>query len=356
MNIPEKMKAVVARGVGKYALEEMAVPRAGRGEILIKVQACGICAGDAKAAEGVSRFWGGDGMPGYCEPPFVPGHEFFGTVVEVGEGMETKYAIGDRVISEQIVPCGECRYCKDDMYWLCDPHNVYGFKHYLNGGMAEYALLPSGSRNYKVPESFTLEQALLIEPYSCSLRAVHRAGLTVDDIVVLAGAGALGLGMVGALKKRNPKSLIVLDMNDKRLELAAKFGADVVINPGKEDSIAKVMELTRGYGCDVYIEATGHPAAVNQGLEMIRKAGRFVEFSVMSGVTTTDWSIIGDTKEITIYGSQLSPYCYPPTIEGIDDGSLPIDGVVTDIFPIEQWEEAFAAVKNPASIKVAIKP
>ena len=349
------MNAVVAHSADDYRLERVPVPQVGDGDILVKVEGCGICAGDVKATHGTARFWGGDGMPAYCEPPFIPGHEFFGRVAEVGKGV-TEFREGDRIISEQIVPCGKCRYCREGRYWLCDPHNVYGFKSSLNGGMAEYALLPKGSRNYRVPESFTLEQGALIEPFACSTHAVRRSGAGVDDVVVLAGAGTLGLGMVSALAKRRPRRLIVLDMNDERLAIAKRFGADVTANPGKDDVYSLVRSETEGYGCDIYIEATGFHGSVNQGLEMIRKGGTFVEFSVMGSMTTCDWSIIGDAKEITILGSQLSPYCYPASIAGIADGSYRTDGVVTDVFPLEEFAAAYAAAQNGRSIKVVLRP
>ena len=353
--IPKTMLALVARAQGQYALEEVPVPIPGSGEILLKVEACGICAGDVKASHAASRFWGGDGMPGYCEPPFIPGHEFIGEIVATGAAVND-FQIGDRLVAEQIVPCGQCRYCKEDKYWLCDPHNVFGFKNYLNGGMAEYILLPKNARSHLVPKDLPLEAAVLIEPYACSLRGVRRGKITCDDVVVVAGAGTLGLGMIGAVKMRNPRKLIVLDMNEARLQKARAFGADMVINPAKTDAIAEVLKLTDGYGCDVYIEVTGHPSAVSQGLEMIRKAGRFVEFSVFSAPATADWSIIGDTKEITIYGSQLSPYCYPPTIEGIANGNLPTDDVVSHILPLEDWAEAYRLAESGEAIKVILKP
>lgn len=156
MEIPKKMKALVARGVGDYGLEEVDVPRLEDGDILIRTEACGICAGDVKASHGTARFWGGDGMPGFCKPPFIPGHEFVGRIVAMGGRPPEGFHIGDRVVSEQIVPCGHCWYCRRGMHWLCDPHDVYGFKNYLNGGMAEYVRLPKGSINYHVPEALTI--------------------------------------------------------------------------------------------------------------------------------------------------------------------------------------------------------
>ena len=354
--LPEKMKALVAHGPGEYILETVPVPRPGYGEMLIRIEACGICAGDVKASHKSARFWGGDGMPGFCKPPFIPGHEFVGEVVAMGDGVEGDFKRGDRVVSEQIVPCGTCRFCKRGQYWLCDPHDVYGFKNYLAGGMAEYTILPRRSINYVIPKELPIERAVLIEPFACSLHGVEQGRIQVDDMVVMAGAGTLGLGMIGAIKQRNPRKLIVLDMNDHRLEMASRFGADLVLNPGKENAIQRVLDETDGYGCDVYLEVTGHPSSVGQGLEMICKGGRFVEFSVMSGTSTVDWSIIGDAKEITIYGSQLSPYCYERTIDGIVSGRLPTEGVVSHVFPLEDWAEAFAIADAGKGIKVILKP
>ncbi|MBR0463728.1 MAG: alcohol dehydrogenase catalytic domain-containing protein [Clostridia bacterium] len=356
MNIPKTMRALVAYGPGKYALEQVPVPEVGPEDILLKVEGCGICAGDVKASHPVARFWGGDGMPGFCEPPFIPGHEFIGTIAAMGGAVSDEFHIGDRVASEQIVPCGKCRYCREGKYWLCGPHNVYGFKSFLNGGMAEYVRLPRGSRNYVIPKDLPLEKALLVEPFACSLHGVRQGRVTADDVVVLAGAGTLGLGMIGPLRRCNPRKLIVLDMVDKRLEKAREFGADLVINPGKEDAVKKVLDLTEGYGCDVYLEVTGHPSAVQQGLDMICKGGRFVEFSVMSGPSTIDFSIIGDAKEITMRGSQLSPYCFEPVIRSIVDGSTPTDGVVSHMYPLEQWEEAFRMAEDRSAFKIALIP
>ena len=197
---------------------------------------------------------------------------------------------------------------------------------------------------------------MLIEPYACSLHGVEQGRIQVDDVVVLAGAGTLGLGMIGAIKQRNPRKLIVLDMNDHRLEMAKRFGADLTINPGREDAIGRVLEETEGWGCDVYLEVTGHPSSVGQGLEMISKGGRFVEFSVMSGPSTIDWSIIGDAKEITIVGSQLSPYCYPDVIEGIGNGEIHTEGVVSHIFALEDWAEAYRVAQSGKGVKVILKP
>ena len=293
--IPEKMKAIVAYAPGDYRLEMVPTPRAEKDDVIVKVEGCGICAGDIKAYGGAPSFWGGEGSPPYIKAPVIPGHEFVGTVVEVGPDQK-EFKVGDRVVSEQIVPCWECRFCKTGKYWMCQKHDLYGFQNNVNGGMAEYMRYPHESLKYKIPDDMPVEQALLVEPYACSKHCVDRANISNEDFVVLSGAGTLGLGMVGLIRMRNPAKFVVLDLNDNRLELAKKFGADIVMNPKKENVVEKILEMTDGYGCDVYIEAAGHPASVTQGLEMIRKLGRFIEFSVFKDLVTADWSIISDRK------------------------------------------------------------
>lgn len=354
--IPETMKAVVAYAPKDYRLEIVAVPKIGPKEILVKVEACGICAGDVKAFEGAASFWGDEKQPAYIKAPMTPGHEFIGHVVGYGEGVEG-FKLGDRVISEQIVPCWQCRFCNRGQYWMCEKHDLYGFQKNVNGGMAEYMKFTKEAINYHVPADMPIEDAILIEPYACSFHAVQRANIKLGDVVVLAGAGTLGLGMIGAIKKSGPSKLVVLDLSDERLALAKEFGADIVLNPLRDDVMAIVKDMTEGYGCDIYIEATGAQQSVEQGLMLIRKLGTFVEFSVFKDPVTVDWSIISDRKELDVLGSHLGPYCYPLVIEGIRNGDLPTKGVVTQTLPLEQFAEGFAMMKRGiGSIKVVLNP
>ena len=266
---PKTMKALVAYGKDDYRFEpEYPVPECGPDDIIIRTEACGICAGDLKCNHGAAMFWGDETQPSWVKPPFIPGHEFFGRIVKMGENVEG-YELGDRIIADQIVPCGKCRFCKDGHYWMCQPHDMLGFMSYTNGGMAEYVRYPKNCVLSRVPEEMTLEQALLVEPYGCSKHAVDRGSITNEDVVVISGAGTLGLGMITYARMKNPKLLIVLDMQDKRLEKAKEFGADLVFNPGKCDIDKEIKALTDDYGCDVYIEATGNPASVVQGLTVL---------------------------------------------------------------------------------------
>lgn len=335
------------------------MPTVGPGEMLIKIEGCGICAGDIKAYKGGEVFWGSQSKPPYLEVPAIGGHELVGRVVEISSeaGVKKRIQLGDRVTVEQIVPCGHCRYCEQGQYWLCAKHDVFGFKNYLNGGFAEYTLLPENALVYKVPESIPLESAVLIEPYACSMHAVDRAQIKASDVVVISGCGPLGLGMVTAARRLSPKKLVVLDLFDERLLKAQQFGADVCINPSKTDAIKQILDLTDGYGCDVYIEATGHPSSVTQGLAAIKKAGNFVEFSLFNDPVTCNWSVIGDGKELNIYGVSLSPFCYNKVIAGMMDKTLNTQGIVTHRFALEQFEEAFAySMNGQGAIKVMLVP
>ena len=267
MVIPEMMKAVVTHGPHDYRYEQAEVKRAHmRGEVLLKIEGCGICAGDIKAYKGGEVFWGNGSTPGYLETPAIGGHEFSGTVVELTPetAIDKGLKIGDRVVVEQIVPCGECRYCKRGEYSLCARHDVFGFKYYLNGGFAEYTLLPNKARIFKIPMDMDLKDAVLVEPYACSYHAIERARITNEDIVVISGSGPLGLGMVTAAKLKKPAKIIVLDLFDKRLNHALLFGADITINPSRQNAVEEIRKLTEGYGCDVYIEATG-PCVITAG-------------------------------------------------------------------------------------------
>ncbi len=150
--IPEKMQAVVCHGPHDYRLEEVAVPERKPGEALIRVEAVGICASDLKCYHGAAKFWGDENRPAWAETMVIPGHEFAGRVVELDDEAAQRWgiAVGDRVVSEQIVPCWECRYCKRGQYHMCQPHDLYGFKRRTPGAMASYMVYPAEALVHKV--------------------------------------------------------------------------------------------------------------------------------------------------------------------------------------------------------------
>jgi threonine dehydrogenase-like Zn-dependent dehydrogenase len=356
-NPNSRMTAIVCYAPKDYRVEQVERPVPGRREMVIRIGACGICASDCKCWSGAPMFW--EGKQAYVKPPVIPGHEFFGYVEEMGEEAAEHFGVevGDTVIAEQIVPCDKCRYCRSGQYWMCEVHNIYGFQREVaDGGMAEFMKLGSTARVHKIPREMKLEDAAIIEPLACAIHTVQRGDIQLDDVVVIAGAGPIGLMMVQVAKLKTPKKLIVIDMVEERRQLALKFGADVAIDPKNEDAAEIVRGLTGGYGCDVYIEATGSPSGVTQGLELVRKLGRFVEFSVFGAPTTADWSIIGDRKELDIRGAHLGPYCYPIAIDLLSRGLVTSRGIVTHDYPLEEWDEAIKVAYGLESIKVLMRP
>jgi erythritol/L-threitol dehydrogenase len=348
----------MTHGPRDYRVEEVPVPEPGPGEVLIEVGAVGICASDMKCFLGGALFWGEGGKPGYVEGPCVAGHEYAGRVVELGEGAGERHGVrlGDRVVAEQIVPCGECRFCREGHYWMCQPHHIFGFKRYLNGGMAKYNLFPAKALVHHVPDSLSDGEAAYIEPLACAWHAVDRGQIQPGDTVVVCGVGNIGLCMLQVARLADPGRLIALDTKPYRLELAREYGADEAIDVTQGDAVQRVRDLTDGYGCDVYIEASGNPAGVVQGLEMIRKLGTFVEFSVFNEPATVNWTIIGDSKELTIHGSHLGPHCYPKAIAALADGRVDVKRLLADAYPLPEFDRAMAAALSGDVLKTLIVP
>jgi erythritol/L-threitol dehydrogenase len=357
--MPETMQAVVCHGPRDYRLEEIPKPTPGPGQALVRVEAVGICASDLKCYMGAAKFWGDENRPAWAETEVVPGHEFTGEVVEIDEEASRRWGVqvGDRVVSEQIVPCWKCRYCLRGQYHMCAPHDMYGFKRRTPGAMASYMIYPAEALVYKVSKDLPPAHAAFTEPLSCALHAVERAGITFDDTVVVAGCGPIGLGMVAGAHAKSPARVIALDVADQKLELAKLCGADLTLNIAQTDVVQAIQDLTGGYGADVYLEGTGHPSAVPQGLNLLRKLGTFVEYSVFKDPVSVDWSIISDDKELDVRGAHLGPYCWPAAIRMIESGRLPMDQLCTHQLPLKSFQEGLDLVaEGTKSIKVSLIP
>jgi threonine dehydrogenase-like Zn-dependent dehydrogenase len=353
------MQAVVCHGPRDYRLEQLPVPQPGPGELLLRVEAVGICASDLKCYHGAAKFWGDDLRPAWAETETVPGHEIVGQVVVGDAAGEERWGVseGDRVVVEQIVPCWECRYCRRGNYHMCQVHNIYGFKRATPGGMAEFMLVRPGSRVHRVSHDVPAAHAAFAEPLSCSLHAVERASISFEDVVVVAGCGPIGLGMIAGARAKSPAALVALDVDPGKLDLAARTGATHTIDVSSEDPVRRIHELTDGYGADVYLEGTGHPSAVPQGLALLRKLGRFVEYSVFKDDVTVDWSIISDDKELDVLGAHLGPYCWPAAIRLIEEHRLPLEDICSHQLPLAEFARGLELVESGhESVKVTLLP
>ena len=353
------MKAVVCHGPMDYQLEDVEIPTPSKGEALVRVEAVGICASDLKCYHGAAKFWGDANRAAWAETEVIPGHEFVGEIAEIDEEASKRWGVvvGDRVVAEQIVPCEDCRYCKRGEYWMCAPHRMFGFKRKTPGAMASYMVFSKNSRVHKISKSVKPAHAAYAEPLSCALHAVERANIKNTDVVVVAGCGPIGLGMIAGADAKKPAILIALDLDDRKLAVAKECGATITINIGRENAVEIVRELTEGYGADIYLEGTGHPSAVAQGLQILRKLGTFVLYSVFKEDVTVDWSIISDDKELDVLGAHLGPHCWPAAIAMIESGKLPLDKICTHQLPLADFQKGLDMVSaGNESIKVSLIP
>jgi len=353
------MQAVVCHGPGDYRIEQIPVPEPGPGAALVKVEAVGICASDLKCYHGAAKFWGDEHRPAWAEREVIPGHEFVGIVVRLDEAARERWGVevGDRVVSEQIVPCWRCRYCQRGQYWMCAPHDLYGFKRRTPGGMASYMVFPPEAIVYRISSDLPAHHAAFAEPLACSLHAVERADIRFDDVVVVAGCGPIGVGMVLGAVAKSPAHVVALDVFDSKLDVARLCGADIIVNVSRDDPFPVVANLTQGYGADVYLDGSGHAAAVPQGLRLLRKLGTYVEYGVFGSEVSVDWSIISDDKELDVRGAHLGPHCWPAAIRMLESGELPMDRICTHQLPLVHYQQGLDLVAESAnSIKVTLMP
>jgi L-iditol 2-dehydrogenase len=342
----EKMMAVVVHAGDEFAYEAVDRPIAGPGDVIVKIEAAGICAADRKIYE--------KNHPWQLPDPYFPGHEYVGRVVEMGEGAAERTGLvpDDRAIAEILIPCRQCWFCHRGLYTHCDNPGV------CVGSWAEYMHIPAGAVVHKVPDELPPGQGAIIEPLACSVHAVNLARIQLADAVVVSGLGAIGMGALQVARLKTPRKLIGLDVDDGLLEVATRLGADVVFNPTRHDVPGELRELTDGRGPDIYIEASGSVASLRTGLEVLRKAGRLVVFGVYSQEATLDFNMVSEFKELEILGGHLSPNAYPLAINYLAEGLVDGEAMVTHTFPLEQYEEAIRTKGQPsiASIKTVLLP
>jgi L-iditol 2-dehydrogenase len=342
----EKMKAVVVHAGDRFAYETVDRPVAGWGELILQIEAAGICAADRKI---YSR-----NHPWQLPDPYFPGHEYVGRVVEMGEGAaeHTGLALGDRAVAEILIPCRQCWFCHRGLYTHCDKPGV------CVGSWAEALRVPAGAILHRVPDELASEQGAIIEPLACSVHAVNLARIQLGDVVVVAGLGAIGMGILQVAHLKTSRTLIGLDVDDGLLEIAGRLGADCVMNPLRDDVPAELKALTGGRGPDIYIEASGSVASLRTGLDVLRKAGRMVVYGVYGQEATLDFNLVSEFKELEIVGGHVSPNTYPLAIKYLAEGLVDWQVMVTDTYPLAQFEEAIKA-KNQAgvsSIKTLLIP
>ncbi|MGH2064708.1 zinc-binding dehydrogenase [Aerococcus urinaeequi] len=342
------MKAVVktAPGYDQMELLDIDKPKAFDDKVVIQVAFTGICGSDIHTFKGE-----------YKNPktPVVLGHEFSGTIVEVGPDVK-KYKVGDRVVSETTYEtCGECRYCKERDYNLCS--NRKGIGTQVNGSMTDFVLAREESLHL-IPDNVSFEVAAFSEPLACTTHAaMEKTHVNDGDVVLVIGPGPIGILAAQVAQAEGGNVILSGITQDKdRLEFAKKLGIQHTIDSQAEDLEAFVLGLTDGYGADIVIDASGAVPAVNQALKLTAKKGDFVQLGLFakSVVEIDTESII--QREINYIGSRSQkPSSWDKALKLLAEEKVDTETMITKVYPVSEWREAFEAVMGGEEIKVMIQ-
>ena len=345
------MKALVYHGPGQRSWDTVADPTiVDPTDIVVRIDSSTICGSDLHILKG--------DVP-ETTPGTVLGHEAVGTVEEIGGGVTT-VAVGDRVLLSCISACGRCRYCREARYGQCLGGGGWIFGHLIDGLQAEYARVPFADNSvFKVPEGLADEQVLFLAdilPTAYEV-GVLNAGISPGDVVAIVGAGPIGLAAMLTAQLYTPGRIVAIDLADSRLESAKKFGADTTINNGREDALAKIMELTDGLGADVALEAVGLPDTFELACGLIRPGGRVANIGVHGHSATlhleTLWS-----RDVTISTGLVDTNTIPRLLKLVVDGRLDPTVFATHRFALEDTMSAydtFADASRTAALKVVLE-
>lgn len=341
----EWMLAVVFHGVKEgFKIEKVSFPSMkSPHDVLLEVKLAGLCGTDPAILEGRHP----------ASSPVILGHEYTGEVVDVGEAVRG-VTIGDHVVIDPNIKCGKCYWCRKAKENLCENMTTLGI--FIDGGFAKYNLAPE-SAVYKIPKDMKWRDAVLVEPVSCAINGVNRANIEVGDSVAIIGAGPMGLIWTQLAKHMGAGLIIVSDLIEKRLEVAKKLGADVVVNPHKENFIDAVRRVTDGRMANVCVEVVGSPVTVKQAIAATGHGGRTVIFGTTKKgreVSIEPYDIMRHEKEIV--GSYIANYTISSAIATMYKGIINSDVMITHEYRIEQFQEAVNVHKSGEALKVVLHP
>jgi alcohol dehydrogenase len=345
------MEALVYHGPGERAWESVPDPVIqAPTDAVVRIDAATICGTDLHILKG--------DVPEVL-PGTILGHEAVGTIEEVGSAV-TSFTAGDRVLLSCITACGRCRFCKEAHYGLCTGGGGWILGHLIDGVQAEYARIPFVDTSaYLVPEGLTDEQVLFLAdilPTSYEV-GILNGRVRPGDVVAIVGAGPIGLAAVLTAKLYTPATIVVIDLAAKRLEMAKGFGADVTIDNGVEDPIARIMELTEGLGADVAIEAVGMPSTFELCTEIVRPGGTVANIGVHGAPATLHLEKLW-IKDVTISTGLVDTFTTPTLLKLIGQGRLDATPFATHRFKLSEAMDAydvFGAAAETNALKVVLE-
>ncbi|RRA49376.1 zinc-binding dehydrogenase [Acidipila sp. EB88] len=343
------MKSLLLSAYNQLEIAEQPTPPVGPTDVLIRVEACGICGSDVH---------GYDGSSGRRIPPIIMGHEAAGTVAAFGAAVHDLQE-GDRVTFDSTVFCGRCEYCANGDVNLCESRQVVGVscgEYRRNGAFAEYVAVPRHILHH-LPDAITFPQAAMLEAVSVALHAVRVSALSGGETALVLGAGMIGLLTLQAAHVAGCSRVFIADVDATRLELARAVGGNDLIHASGQELVAEVLRLTGGTGVDVVFEAVGNDETVSAAIDCTRKGGTVTLIgNIAKAVTLPLQKVV--TRQIRLQGSCASAGEYAEAIELIEKGKITVDPLITSVAALEEgprWFERLHA-REPNLMKVILSP
>ncbi len=336
------MKALVLTDYHRLEVKEVPTPKPGPGEILVRVQACGICGSDVH---------GLDGSTGRRKPPLIMGHEAAGVVAEVGPEV-TRFRLGDRVTFDSTVYCGQCVYCLRGQINLCDNRRVLGVscdEYRRDGAFAEYVVVPERIV-CRLPDNVSFQQAAMIEPLSVALHAVDRAACKIGENAVIFGGGIIGLLILQVLRSAGLHQIITIEPDPHRQHMAKELGADLVLPPEQ-------FRQTPPPPVDLAFDAVGINETVNGAVNAVGKGGRVVLVGNLQPEVPLPLQKVV-TRELTLLGSCASQGDYPRCLNLLAQQAVTVEPLISAVAPLEDgpyWFDQLYYRRQPL-MKVILQP
>jgi len=330
------MKALYIVEPGKTELRDIKPPKPNEGEVLLRVGMVGFCGSDLNAFRGTSPLQ---------QYPIILGHEIGATIEEVGSKVPDKFRPGMNVTVSPYQSCGHCVPCKRGRPNACRDNRTMGVRR--PGAMTRYITAPWG--DIYESEKLGLKELALVEPLTVGFHAVNRGQVSSADKVAVLGCGIVGLGVIAGASAHRA-DVIAVDIDDRKLQIAHKAGANHIVNSAKADLHEALRELTGGDGPDVVIEAVGLPETFRAAVEEVAFTGRVVYIGYTKSPVEYETKLFVQ-KELHILGSRNCLGDFPHVIEVLENGRFPVDDVVTKTVPLEEAGEALTAWnENPAEV------
>ena len=331
------MKALVLKDYNVLSYEDVPEPEVGPGEVLVRVKACGICGSDVH---------GMDGSTGRRIPPIIMGHEASGVVAETGARV-TSWKAGERVTFDSTIYCGTCRFCQRGEINLCDNRRVLGVScdaYRQHGAFAEYVAVPARIL-YRLPENLSFERAAMVEAVSIAVHAVGRARILLNDSALVVGVGTIGVLVVQALRLAGCGRIIAVDLDQERLDLACRLGADGGLRADAKDAASTVRSSCGGAGADLAFEVVGREEPLQLALAGLRKGGSLTLIGNLSRSMALPLQEVV-TKELSLHGSCASAGEYPTCLDLLARGKVRVDELISAVVPLAEGASWFGRLRR----------